>query len=124
MIIGFKNSLVFNNIWRKYEMIKAICLFYIFKFAPKVIDQHSNIFWHKAVCSLNKERTKTNDTFYLWKWWRIYIRDPHSYPITSHWTYSHFHPFCVKKFHCNFWGIKRPHNFKKSNHLNTETGVF
>lgn len=78
-------------------MIKAICLFYIFKFAPKVIDQHSNIFWHKAVCSLNKERTKTNDTFYLWKWWRIYVRDPHSYPITSHWTYSHFHPFCVKK---------------------------
>lgn len=78
-------------------MLKAIYLFYVFKFAPKIIDQQSSKFWQNAVASLNKERSKTEGVFYLWKWRRIYIRDPHCLPMKTHWTYSYFHPFCFKK---------------------------
>lgn len=75
-------------------MIKAIYLFYVFKFAPRCIDNTSHKFWRNSVTSLNKERAKTGEAFYLWKLGRLYIRDPHSTPMKTHWTSSYRHPFC------------------------------
>jgi len=76
------------------KFIKAIWLFYVFKFAPKVIDNSVHVFWRNSVSMLNKERAKTGEAFYLWKFKRLYIRDPHAFPMKSHWTVSAKHPFC------------------------------
>ena len=70
-------------------MIKAIILFYIFKFEPK-----DSCFWRKSVSVLNKARSNTGDAFYLWKFWKLAIRDPYAIPMASHWTFSERHPFC------------------------------
>lgn len=75
-------------------MIKAIYLFYVFKFAPTVIDSGTHKFWRNAVTLLNKERSKTGEAFYLWKLGKLFIRDPHAIPMKSHWTSSRRHPFC------------------------------
>ncbi len=76
------------------NMILAIFLFVIFQFTPAVIDNRSSKFWQKSVSLLNKQRKKTSDDFYLWKFKRLYIRDPHAEPMRSHWMYSKRHPFC------------------------------
>lgn len=76
--------------------MKAIILFYIFMFAPRFIDTRSPKFWQWAVDFLNKERAKSDEGFYLAKIGKIYIRDPHSFPIKSHFTYANWHPFCYK----------------------------
>jgi len=75
-------------------MIKAIYLFYIFKFAPKMIDKTTRKFWQRNVSILNRQRRKTGDAFYLWKFWKLYIREPYATPMKSHWTSSNKHPFC------------------------------
>jgi len=74
--------------------MKAIYLFYLFKFAPKVIDTRTHIFWQNSVDLLNAERRKSKGKFYLWKIGRLYCREPYAYPMITHWTYSSFHPFC------------------------------
>ena len=75
-------------------MIKAIWLFYVFKFAPRTIDNTASKFWRSSVDLLNKQREKNGDAFYLWKIGKLYIRDPHAIPMKSHWTSSTKHPFC------------------------------
>ena len=75
-------------------MIKAIYLFYLFKFAPSIIDYKASKFWRNSATLLNRQRKKTGDAFYLWKVWKLYIRDPHAIPMKSHWTSSNKHPFC------------------------------
>lgn len=79
------------------KIIKAIYLFYIFKFAPRVIDQRTHIFWRNAVSVLNAQRRKAGGKFYFWKIGRLYCRDPYAIP-TGDWTSSRFHPFCWKKY--------------------------
>ena len=76
------------------NMILGIWLFYIFKYAPSTIDNNSSDFWQKSVTLLNKQRKITGDAFYLWRFRRFYIRDPHAHPMRSHWAYSNSHPFC------------------------------
>ena len=76
------------------DFIKAIYLFVIFKFAPRVIDNKTARFWQSSVDLLNMQRKKTGDAFYLCKIGRLYIRDPHAIPMKSHWTSSSKHPFC------------------------------
>lgn len=75
------------------NFIKSIYLFIVFKFAPEVIDGKSSKFWISSVNMLNEQRAKSG-AFYLWKCGRLFIRDPHSYPMRSHWTSSSKHPFC------------------------------
>ncbi len=77
------------------NFIIGIYLFVVFKFAPTVIDNRAPKFWRSSVSLLNNQRSKT-DGFYLSKIGRLYIRDPHSYPMKSHWTSSGRHPFCWK----------------------------
>lgn len=76
------------------DFIKAIYLFIVFKFAPKTIDSNTAIFWRNSVSLLNEQRKKTGDAFYLWKWRKLFIREPYAYPMASHWTSSNRHPFC------------------------------
>ena len=78
-------------------MIKAIGLFYVFKFSPKTIDNRSNRFWQNAVIALNDMRSKTNGGFYLYKFFGLYLRDPYSRPANYFYS-SSFHPFCFKKY--------------------------
>lgn len=82
-------------------MITSIYLFIIFKFAPKIIDNSSSKFWHKSVALLNKQRAKTGNAFYLWRFKKLYIRDVYAIPMKSHFYYAKWHPFCLKKTHIN-----------------------
>ena len=77
-------------------MIKSIYLFYVFKFAPKIIDSNASKFWRKNVALLNAQREKSVGAFYLWRVWMICVRDPYSNPVKSRWTSSNRHPFCWK----------------------------
>lgn len=76
------------------KFFTAIYLFYVFKVAPSTIDHNSKKFWRKSVDLLNRKRANSDSGFYLWKLGKVYIRDPHSEPMRSHWTVSKRHPFC------------------------------
>jgi len=75
-------------------MIIPIYLFFVFKFAPKVIDNRAHVFWRRSVELLNSRRKRNGGAFYLWKMGRLYIREPYATPMKSHWTSSTKHPFC------------------------------
>lgn len=75
-------------------MIFSIYIYYVFKFSPKIIDSKSPWFWRWSVDMLNNQRRKTGEAFYLFRWGKLYIRDPFIFPVRSHWTCSDSHPFC------------------------------
>ena len=76
------------------DIARSLYIFIVFKFAPTTIDSNSSKFWSSSVNLLNKLRDKTGGAFYLAKIGKLYIRDPHSFPMKSHWTSSEKHPFC------------------------------
>lgn len=82
------------------NLVLAIWLFYVFKFAPQTIDHKSSRFWRNSVSLLNGLRKLNGDTFYLFKIGRLYIRDPHAHPMKSHFASGLIHPFC--------WQLTRP----------------
>jgi len=78
-------------------LILSIYIFVVFKFAPRTIDHKSKKFWINSVDLLNSLRDENGDAFYFFKIGRLYIRDPHAYPMKSMWTSSSYHPFCWRK---------------------------
>jgi len=78
-------------------LILSIYIFVVFKFAPRTIDRKSKKFWIDSVDLLNSLRDENGNAFYFFKIGRIYIRDPHAYPMKSMWTSSKYHPFCWRK---------------------------
>lgn len=81
-------------------MFASIYLFYVFKVAPKTIDNKSSWFWRFNVKLLNKFRGKC-EGFKLWSIGRLSIRDPFSFPMKSHFAYSRMFPFCWQYMHGN-----------------------
>jgi hypothetical protein len=78
-------------------LILSLYIFAAFKFAPKIIDNHSSKFWINNVTILNNLRKTNGDTFYFFKIGRLYIRDLYCFPMQSTWTSSNYHPFCWRK---------------------------
>lgn len=73
-------------------MVRAIYIFYVMKFAPRCIDDRSSNFWKFNVKLLNNLRQY--ETWKLYSLGRFSIRDPYSYPMTTHFAYSrNWHPF-------------------------------
>ena len=78
-------------------MIKAIYLFYLFKFfAPKTIDNRSTQFWRSSVKLLNEYRSKS-EGFALWKRGRFYLRDPHSIPVKTYFIFFKNFPLVIRR---------------------------
>ncbi len=77
-------------------MVRAIYIFYVMKFRPRIIDNKTSKFWRFNVQLLNKLRKY--GTWKLYSLGRFSIRDPFSYPMRTHFAYSRdWHPFVWQK---------------------------